>query len=37
MADKAEGGKGAGVSGQRRQLQIVYGNALMSARGYGAQ
>jgi class 3 adenylate cyclase/predicted ATPase len=36
MADKAEGGK-AGVSAQRRQLQIVYGNALMSARGYGAQ
>jgi predicted ATPase len=37
MADKAEGEKGAGVSGQRRHLQIVYGNALMSARGYGAQ
>jgi hypothetical protein len=37
MADKTQGGRGAGVSDQQRQLQIVYGNALMSARGYGAQ
>ena len=31
MADKAVGAKG-----QRAQLQIAYGNALMAARGYGA-
>ena len=31
MADKA-----AGVSGERRQLHVAYGNALMAARGYGA-
>jgi class 3 adenylate cyclase/predicted ATPase len=36
MADAAEGAKAAGASSQRQQLHIVYGNALMSARGYGA-
>ena len=36
MADKAGGGKAAGVSGERRQLHVAYGNALIAARGYGA-
>ena len=36
MADKAEGGKVAGASGERRHLQVAYGNALMAARGFGA-
>jgi tetratricopeptide (TPR) repeat protein len=36
MADGATGGKAAGVSGQRRQLQVAYGNALIATRGYGA-
>jgi predicted ATPase len=31
MADKA-----SGVSGERRQLQVAYGNALIAARGYGS-
>jgi predicted ATPase len=31
MADKAEG-----VSGQRQQLHVAYGNALIATRGYGA-
>src|SRR5271163_2276544 len=35
MADKA-GGKAAGASGERRQLHVAYGNALIAARGYGA-
>ena len=29
MADKAAGGKAAGVSGERRQLHVAYGNALL--------
>ena len=37
MADKTEGGKEPGAAGQRRQLQIAYGNALIAARGFGAQ
>ena len=37
MADKAAGGKAAGASGQRQQLQVAYGNALIAARGYGAR
>jgi class 3 adenylate cyclase/predicted negative regulator of RcsB-dependent stress response len=36
MADKAGGAKAAGASGERRQLQIAYGNALIAARGHGA-
>jgi class 3 adenylate cyclase/predicted ATPase len=36
MADKAAGGNTAGYSGQRQQLQVAYGNALIAARGYGA-
>ena len=36
MADKAAGGKAASVSGERRQLHVAYGNALIAARGYGA-
>ena len=36
MADKADGGKAAVASGQRGQLQVAYGNALMAARGHGA-
>jgi class 3 adenylate cyclase/tetratricopeptide (TPR) repeat protein len=35
MADKGAGGK-ARDSGQRRQLQVAYGNALIAARGYAA-
>jgi hypothetical protein len=36
MADKVDGGKTAGVSGERRQLHVAYGNALLHVRGYGA-
>ena len=36
MADKAAGGNTTGLSGQRQQLQVAYGNALIAARGYGA-
>ena len=36
MADKADAGNAVGVAGQRRQLHIAYGNALIAARGYGA-
>jgi class 3 adenylate cyclase/predicted ATPase len=36
MADKAGGGKAAGASGERRQLHVAYGNALIATRGYGA-
>ena len=36
MADKAGGGKAAGGSGERRKLQVSYGNALAAARGFGA-
>jgi hypothetical protein len=35
MADKA-GGKAAADSGQWPQLRVVYGNALIAGRGYGA-
>jgi class 3 adenylate cyclase/predicted ATPase len=37
MADKAGAGKAAGESGERRQLHVAYGNALLHARGYGAR
>ena len=36
MADKMEGTKAAGGSGERRQLHVAYGNALIAARGYAA-
>jgi predicted ATPase len=36
MADEAVGGKAPDAAGQRGQLQIAYGNALIAARGYGA-
>ena len=36
MADTAGGEKAAGVSGERRQLHLAYGNALIATRGYGA-
>ena len=36
MADKAAGGKAAGVSGEVRHLHVAYGNALYAARGPGA-
>jgi len=36
MADKAAAGQAAGASGERRQLHVAYGNALLQARGYGA-
>ena len=36
MADKAAGGKPAGASGERPQLHVAHGNALIAARGYGA-
>jgi class 3 adenylate cyclase/tetratricopeptide (TPR) repeat protein len=36
MADKAAGGTAAGASGERRQLHVAYGNALIAARGFGA-
>jgi predicted ATPase len=36
MADKAGSGTAAGVSGERRQLHVAYGNALIAARSYGA-
>jgi class 3 adenylate cyclase/tetratricopeptide (TPR) repeat protein len=35
MADRA-GGKAGGDSGDRRQLHVAYGNALVAARGHGA-
>ena len=37
MADKVGGGKAAGGPGQRQRLHAAYGNALMAAKGYGAQ
>ena len=36
MADNAAGEKAAGGLGQRRQLHVAYGNALIAARGYSA-
>ena len=36
MADKAGGGPAAAAPGERRQLHVAYGNALIAARGYGA-
>ena len=36
MADKGAAGTAVGASGERRQLQVAYGNALIAARGYGA-
>jgi class 3 adenylate cyclase/predicted ATPase len=36
MADKGAAGMAAGASGERRQLHVAYGNALIAARGYGA-
>ena len=36
MSDKATGGTAVDVSGERRQLHVAYGNALIAARGYGA-
>ena len=36
MADKAAGGKAAAGTGERRKLQVSYGNALAAARGFGA-
>jgi predicted ATPase len=36
MADKAGEGRAADGSGERRQLHVAYGNALLQARGYGA-
>ena len=36
MDDKGAAGTAAGASGERRQLQVAYGNALIAARGYGA-
>ena len=36
MADMVAGGNTTGLSGQRQQLQVAYGNALIAARGYGA-
>ena len=36
MADETTGGNTTGLSGQRQQLQVAYGNALIAARGYGA-
>ncbi len=36
MADKVAGGKGGSESGQRQQLHIARGNALIAARGFGA-
>ena len=35
MADKGAAGMAAGASGERRQLHVAYGNALIAARGYG--
>jgi class 3 adenylate cyclase/predicted ATPase len=37
MADKVGGGEAAGGPGQLQQLHAAYGNALMAAKGYGAQ
>ena len=36
MADKGAVGKPADGSGERRQLHVAYGNALIAARGHGA-
>jgi predicted ATPase len=36
MADKGAAGMAASASGERRQLHVAYGNALIAARGYGA-
>ena len=36
MADRARDRHAKGASGQRRHLQVAYGNALIAARGYGA-
>jgi class 3 adenylate cyclase/predicted ATPase len=36
MADKVAGGPAVGASGERRQLHVAYGKALIAARGYGA-
>ena len=36
MADKGTAGMAAGALGERRQLHVAYGNALIAARGYGA-
>jgi class 3 adenylate cyclase/predicted ATPase len=36
LADKGAAGTAAGASGERRQLHVAYGNALIAARGYGA-
>jgi predicted ATPase len=36
IADKGAAGMAAGASGERRQLHVAYGNALIAARGYGA-
>ena len=33
---RRRGGNMVGLSGQRQQLQVIYGNALIAARGYGA-
>jgi class 3 adenylate cyclase/predicted ATPase len=37
MADEAEGGKAPDASGQRGQMHVAFGNALIAARGYGAR
>ena len=37
MADRAGGRQAAGASGERRQIQVAYGNALIAARGYAAR
>ena len=36
MADKAATGTAVSASGERRQLHVAYGNALIAARGYAA-
>ncbi len=36
MADKGEGRKAAGDSGQQLHMRVAYGNALIAARGHGA-
>ena len=36
MADRAAGGKATDTSGERRQLHVAYGNALIAARGVAA-
>ena len=37
MADKAAGAKTADGSGERRELHVAYGNALIQGRGHGAR